>query len=115
MDSSRQQLFAGSGFALDKHGRIGRRHGLNLPQHVAQAGALAHDVVEAVLEIDLFFEILFFLGQPVAQFRNLLKGHGVVHRHGHLARDLAQHLGVVLRKRVLRRLATVEAPRVLSR
>ena len=55
------KLFAGSRFALDEHGRIGGRHGLNLAQHVAQAGAFAHDVVEAVLEVDLFFEILFFL------------------------------------------------------
>ena len=98
VDGARQQFLAGSRLALDQHGGIGGRDGLNLAQHVAQAGAFAHDVVEAVLEIDLFFEILLLLGQAVAQLGNLLKGQRVVDGHGHLARHLGQHFRVVLRE-----------------
>ena len=47
------------------------RDGLNLLQHLAQARAFANDVFKAVLEIDLLFEILLLLGQPVAQLGNL--------------------------------------------
>ncbi len=97
VDGARQQLLAGSRLALDQHGGIGRGHRLNLAQHVAQARALAHDVVEAVLDIDLFFEIFLFVGQAVAQLGNLLKGQRIVHRHGHLPGYLDQHLGIVLR------------------
>ena len=54
-----------------------------------------------MLEIDLVFQIFLFLSKAVAQFRNLLIGQSVVHRHGHLSRHLAQHLGIVLRKSIL--------------
>jgi len=68
----------------------------NLAQHVAQARAFAHDVFETMVEIDLVFEILLFLGQTIAQFRDLFEGQSVVHRHGHLSRHLSQHVGIVL-------------------
>ncbi len=61
MNGARQQFLAGAGLALDEHGRIGGRHGFNLLEHLAQARALAHDVFEAILEVDLFFEILLLL------------------------------------------------------
>ena len=101
VNGARQQLLAGSGFALDEHGGVGGRHGLNLAQHVAQAGAFAHDVFKAVLEVDFIFEILLFLGEAIAQFGDLFKGQRVVDGHGHLAGYLGQHFGVVLRKCVL--------------
>ena len=116
MDGAGQKLFAGSGFALDEHGGIGWRDGCNLAQYIAQARAFAHDVVEPVFDVDLVFEIVFFLFQPVAQLGNLLESQGVVYRHGHLSRDLAQHLGLRAGENALSlRLATIMAPRVLSR
>jgi len=98
VDGSRQQLFASSGFALNKDCRVGGRHGLNLPQYITQAGAFAHNVVEAVLEVDLIFKVVLFLVQPVAQLSNAPECHGVIHCHRHLPGNLHQHLQFALPK-----------------
>ena len=114
MNGAREQFFAGSGFALDEDGGIGGRNGLNLPQHIAQAGAFAHDVVETVFDIDLVFEILLFLAEPVAQFRDSAEGDGVVDRHRHLAGNLDQHLHFALPETALLAwLTTDSAPSAL--
>ena len=98
VNGARQQLFAGSGFALDEDRCIGWRNSLDLPQHIAQARAFAHDVVEPVFDVDLFFKILLFLFEPVAQLRNAPECHGVIDGHRHLSGDLDEHLGFALPK-----------------
>jgi hypothetical protein len=42
VDGLGDQLLAGAGLPLNEHGRVGRGHELQLPQHLAQGGAVAH-------------------------------------------------------------------------
>src|SRR5262249_6710205 len=42
---TRDELFAGSGFPLDQHDRVGRRYDFGLPEHAAQRTARPHDLV----------------------------------------------------------------------
>ena len=88
VDGARQQLLAGARLSLDQHCGVGGGYRFDLLQYLAQAGALAHDVLEAILQADLFLEVFLLLVKPVAQFRNLAKGDGVVDGHGHLVRNL---------------------------
>ena len=96
MNGTRQQLLAGSGLSLNENGGVGGRHGFNLLEDAAQAGALAHNVLEAVFKIDFVLEVLLLLAQLVAQLRNAAEGEGVVDSHGHLHGDTGQH-GYILR------------------
>ena len=95
MNGARQQLFAGSGLALDEDGGIRGRDGLNLFEHLAQALAFAHDVFIVILEIDFRFEVLLLLAQLVAQLGDAAEGHGVIDGHGHLTGNPGQNLRVL--------------------
>ena len=67
------QLLAGAGFAVNEHGRIGRRDGLDLLQHLPERRALADDLLEVELGADLVFEVELLLGQLLFQLGDLLE------------------------------------------
>src|SRR5690606_38355546 len=71
MDSLRDQLFAGAGFALDQDGRVGRRDATHQLQRLVHHAAAADDVLHAaralylpaqtgVLELKPLFQLLYF-------------------------------------------------------
>ena len=97
MDGARKQFLAGSRFTLDEDRCIRGSHGFNLLENLAQTAALADDVFEAVLEIDLLLQILLLLAKAVAEFGDLAEHHGIADGHGHLVADLDQHVGLALR------------------
>src|SRR5215472_4096989 len=57
MNGACDQLFARAGLAGDEHGRLGRRDGLYLVQHLAEGGAVAHNVRKVQLTADFTFQI----------------------------------------------------------
>src|SRR5690606_9928376 len=71
MDSLRDQLFAGAGFALDQDGRVGRRDATHQLQRLVHHAAAADDVLHAaralylpaqtgILELKPLFQLLYF-------------------------------------------------------
>ena len=63
VDRVRDQLLAGAGLAAQEHGRVRRRDLLDLGEHLAQRGALADDVAEVELAVQLLVEVPGVLGQ----------------------------------------------------
>ena len=61
VNRARQQLLAGSRFTLDQHRCIGGRNRFNIPQHMPQACAFPHLVLETMLHVQFVFEILLLL------------------------------------------------------
>src|SRR5215469_12784391 len=99
---AREQFLAGAGFALDEHGGVSGRDGFDLAEHLAKAGAFAHDVFKAVFEVDLLFEVLLLLGDAVAGLRDLAERDGVAHGHRDLVGELREHVGVLAGEGALR-------------
>ena len=87
---ARQQFLAGAGFAVDQHGGIGGRHGLQLLEGGFQRAALADDLLEAVVGADLVFEVDLLLLEALIQLFDALVGERVVERDGHLAGHLGE-------------------------
>jgi hypothetical protein len=112
MDGAGQQLFAGSGLALDEHGGVGGRDGFNLAQHVAQAGAFAHDVFKTVVEIDLVFEILLFLVRRSRNSAICLKASALLTAMATCPATWPSISASCCEKAFSRRLATIMEPRV---
>ena len=95
------QFFPRAGFALNQHGRLGRRHDFDLPQYLLQRATVADDVVELVLKANFFFQIQLLFGQSIFEFGDLLIGQGIVHREGDLSGHLTQKLDVLFAERLL--------------
>jgi hypothetical protein len=53
MNSTRDQLLAGTGFSQDQHGGIGWPHALNFGEYEFQRRATAHDLVELAVSFVL--------------------------------------------------------------
>src|SRR6476619_6897119 len=53
MNSTRDQLLAGTGFAEDKHSAIGRRDELDFAQQLGKCRRLADDLAEIMVGLDL--------------------------------------------------------------
>ena len=89
MDGARDQFLAGAGFAQDQHGRIGGRNHFHLPLNPLQGRAAADDLLEVVLDLDIF---VFDTLQPVALAQILHEGdpaerRELQDRRGHQNRD----------------------------
>ena len=63
VDGVRDQLLAGAGLAAQQHGRARRRDLLDLLQHLAQRGAVADDVAEVELAVELLVQVAGVLGE----------------------------------------------------
>src|ERR1035437_4911216 len=89
--SEQQPVMTISDLALDYIRTVGH-------SNVCRVANLAHNIIEALFQIDLFFEVFLFLAKTVAQFLDLAESKGIVDCHRHLIRHLHQHLGFALRK-----------------
>src|SRR6202790_511208 len=77
VNRSSNQFLSGSGFTLDEHGGIGRRHGFNLLQYGTQQGTVPDNFLEVHLRTDFVFEIKFLLRQLIFQLVYFLECQGV--------------------------------------
>jgi len=71
MNGAGDQFFARAGLIRDEHGRIGRRDGLYLMQHMAEGGAVSHNVRKVQLTADGIFQIQLLLRELVCERRDL--------------------------------------------
>ena len=78
--------------------RIARGHGFNQLKDVPQGRALANNALEVHLAADFFFQIKFFLRQPVLQVRDFAVGECVVDSDGDLVRDLREEFDLIRTK-----------------
>ncbi len=70
MHGAGDQLLARARLAGDENGRLAAGDPLDVGEHAAQSGTLAHDLVEAVERLDLRAEILGLVHEvPDALFR----------------------------------------------
>ena len=67
MDAACNQLLAGARLAHDQDGGAGRRDLLDLAEHRREGGALAHEILESLLRLDLFVQHDVLGLEPVAQ------------------------------------------------
>ena len=67
VDAARNQLLAGARFTHDQHGGVGRRDLLDLVEHGREGGALAHQILESLLRLDLLVQHNVLGLEPVAQ------------------------------------------------
>ena len=113
MEGAGDDFLACSGFSQNQHVGVGGRYGLHLGQYALQGGALADDLFEVMLGLDLVFEIELLVGQVrlspsgrkilrnswrqgntqglrrfIFQFGNLEVGQGVLDRNRNLVCDL---------------------------
>src|SRR5262245_2819612 len=101
MNGACDQLFARTGLSGDEHGRLGRRDGLYLVQHLAEGGAVAHNVRKVQLTADFPFQIQLLLPELVCERRDLTIGERVLDRDGHLVGDLGEEIDLVWGKGLL--------------
>ncbi len=83
VDGTRHEFLAGPRLPKDEDGRVGRRDRPRLLQDLLKGFASAHDLPEAPLGPDLFFQVDLLLGEPVLEEGQLLEVEGVVHGRGH--------------------------------
>src|SRR3989442_10005178 len=101
MNGAGDQFFARAGLAGDEHGRIGRRDGLYLMQHMAEGGAVSHNVRKVQLTADGIFQIQLLLRELVCERRDLTIGEGVLDGDGYLVGDLREEIDLVWGKGLL--------------
>ena len=64
VDGMCNQLLSSSCLSQDQYGHIGGRNGLHVFQNPFQSQALANNILEPGLGIELLFEITFLLFDP---------------------------------------------------
>ena len=108
VNRARDELFAGAGFALDEHGRVGGRDDLDLLEHVLQRRAVADDFLEVVLAANFVLEVQLFFVELFLQLGDLPVGEPVLDGNRDLLRDLTQQLDLVAAERIFSEPADVE-------
>src|SRR4051794_39864728 len=91
MDCSREQLLACTSLALNQDRGIRRCDSLNVLKNLLQSGTFPDDVFEIILQIQLVFQVLFFLFQLFLKIGYLFERDCVVDSHRDLARYLTKH------------------------
>ena len=67
MKGSRYQLLSRAGFAANQNRCVGSRDRLHFAQNSFEGNAVADDLPEIVLSLNLFLEVEFFFRQSVAR------------------------------------------------
>src|SRR5688500_12720906 len=96
VNGTSDKLFARAGLPLDEHGRVRRRHDLDLCEHVFERRAVADDFFKVVLAANFVLEVQLFLVQFFLQLRDLAIGKPILDRNRDLLRDLSEQLDFVL-------------------
>src|SRR5689334_19157010 len=98
VNGAREQLFAGAGFAVNQHRRIGGSYGLYLLQNGPQGAALADDLLKPAVGADFVLEIDLLFFQAGVQFLDAVVGEGVLNGDCHLTGGLGKELQVLGRE-----------------
>ena len=89
VNGPRDQFLAGASFAGDQHGRVGRRHGLDVLQDFLDRRRRADDFLEVVLCLDFFLEVSILRLKP-----------GFFLLHQHALSDVHEHRACIRAARV---------------
>src|SRR5215831_2857500 len=95
VNRARHQFLACAGLPINQHRGTSRGNGLDLAEDGTKGLAMADDLFKALLGSDFVFEIQLLLRQLVFEFSDLAIGQRIVHRDGHLVRDLGKKLSVI--------------------
>src|SRR5580692_5531988 len=98
MNSARNQLFAGTGLAVQQDSRSRWSDNLDPLKDFAQSGALAHDILEVIFRADVGFEIQALVFQAISRGAESSIRERIVQREGNLRADLGQNVEVFLSK-----------------
>src|ERR1700692_3092889 len=100
VNSAGDQLLSRTRIAPQQHSRIAGCDRLHQFQNLLQGWAASNDVLKIELAANLFFEIQFFLGKFVFEFRDLAVGKGIFNGDCDLTCYLSKKIRIVLAERV---------------
>src|SRR5580704_3057849 len=101
VDRAGNQFLTRPRLALNQNRGLGGGHRLDMPQDVAQAEAIAQNVLEVVFGADFVAKVKAFFRQPLLGLAEFAEFERIFERNRDLTGDLLQKINILLRKCIL--------------